>query len=186
MRLPAFVIVLLVSGCDGADGGNDGGRPDPEECGPLAAECLAVCPDVNLEWCVFHPYPPPEECREVCAAGSCCDCVETDTGGREWASAGFVDCARPSCPNYIASDENCGSCLKDWGSGASYCADACASDDDCVDATNPWAQEGLSLVCHPDGYCTRPCETDTDCFLAVGQEYTCDASGACSFCVNCS
>jgi hypothetical protein len=203
MRAAAILIVFLSLGCDGDgvgdddrgensgdrsddDGQDDGGDASgPAACGDLPDECLMVCPDVSLEFCVFEPYPPPPVCEELCAAGSCCDCALNDTGGREWLRS-FVDCARPTCPNSIASDENCGDCVKNWGSGASYCADPCTTDDQCIYATNPWADEGLSLVCHPDGYCTRPCETDADCFLTVGDDYTCDPSGACSFCIDCT
>jgi hypothetical protein len=205
MRAAAVLLVLLLLGCDGdgvdddgrrgddsGDRGDDDGEDDgggdssgPAACGELPDECFMVCPNVSLEYCVFEPYPPPPVCSEVCATGSCCDCALTDSGGREWRRT-FVDCARPTCPNNIASDEDCFDCVKDWGSGASYCADGCTSDEQCIYSTNPWADEGLSLVCHPDGYCTRPCETDADCFLTVGDEYICDPSGACSFCIDCT
>ena len=142
------------------------------------------CPsDVNVESCALAPHPPPEECEGVCGAGSCCACVEWDTGP-EWETT-FIDCAGPSCPNAIASDENCGNCMKNWGSGASYCADHCRRDEDCLHADNPWASSDLALVCHPDGYCTRPCTMDGECTLTPGDSYACGPSGACSFCVDC-
>ncbi len=147
-----------------------------------------MCPaDLNLSACAYEPYPPSGECLEVCAAGSCCSCAETEGGGHEWATT-YIDCSRPSppsCPNNIASDENCGNCTKNWGAGASYCADRCETDDDCIDAENPWASSNLTLVCHPSGYCTRPCSTDRECTLSMSDSYTCDPSGACSFCVDC-
>ena len=174
------------SGDGPGDGSDDGPGPAEGECGALPVDCQMECPsDLNLSWCAYEPYPPPEQCQEICATGSCCSCVELETNRPEWATT-FIDCTRPSCPNAIASDENCGSCMKDWGSGASYCADPCTTDEECTYAENPWASIGLSLVCHPDGYCTRPCATDDECSLTGTDSYTCDPSGACSFCVDCT
>ena len=102
------------------------------------------------------------------------------------ACPGVAPCGPPAeCPNYIASDESCGECTKAWGSGASYCADTCASDENCAGRVNPWAAEDLALVCHPGGYCTRPCAGDEECYLGAHDTYECDPAGACSFCLDC-
>ena len=69
--------------------------------------------------------------------------------------------------------------------GASYCADTCATDEDCDGRANPWASEGAALVCHPGGYCTRPCAGDEECYLSAHDSYACDPAGACSFCLDC-
>jgi hypothetical protein len=146
-----------------------------------------LCPDLNLSTCAHEPYPPPPACEEICGAGSCVTCGETEPGQPRWETT-YIDCASPTCPNSIASDEDCSlaSCMKDWGAGASYCADYCTSDEQCRNASNPWASRGLSLVCHPDGYCTKPCTDDDECRLTGADSETCDESGACSFCLDCT
>ncbi len=95
--------------------------------------------------------------------------------------AGQAD-AGQRCPNAIASDENCGACLKAWGSGASYCAAGCSADLDCAGMTSAWGSE--PLVCHADGYCTRTCSAAADCYLGDGADYTCD-DGRCTVCIDC-
>jgi len=90
--------------------------------------------------------------------------------------------AGQECPNAIASDENCGGCLKDHGAGASYCAASCTGDDDCAGMTSGWGD--VALVCHPDGYCTRGCSEAWECDLGDGGGHTCD-DGRCTVCIDC-
>jgi hypothetical protein len=115
--LPLLLLCACVPGCDEDPADPDDGRgdeaepgPGERECGALPSACSMECPsDLNVEACAFEPYPPPEPCQEICAAGNCCSCVELEANSPEWART-FIDCARPTCPNNIASDEDCGSC----------------------------------------------------------------------------
>jgi len=113
----------------------------------------------------------------VAACGS-----DGGSGNRPDAGSAAVPDAGQSCPNAIASDENCGACLKNWGSGASYCAAGCSADADCAGMTSAWGAE--TLVCHPDGYCTRTCDAAADCYLGDGVDHTCD-DGRCTVCIDC-
>lgn len=70
------------------------------------------------------------------------------------------------CVNSMATDENCPQkCFKERGLGVSYCADTCTKDPDCAGLTHAWIPGGVSLVCHQQGYCTRRCMDDTDCYI---------------------
>ncbi len=110
-------------------------------------------------------------------------CGSSDgSGSRPDAGSAVLPDAGQECPNAIASDENCGPCLKHWGSGASYCASGCSADADCAGMTSAWG--GEPLVCHPDGYCTRSCTTPADCYLGDNVDYTCD-DNRCTVCIDC-
>ena len=105
-------------------------------------------------------------------------CGDDDGTERKDAAADLgTDSSPAGCPNAIASDEDCGACVKERG-GASYCGDICDETEDCVDKTNPNTEP---LVCHPEGrYCTWPCTNDLDCFI-TGDEDCDEARGVCDF-----
>lgn len=191
--LVAFAFLSAACGGDDDDdpdaGPGDGGDASPgvAECGPLPASCALDCDaEPGAEYCAQQSFPQSSDCGAFCYEGRCCACEDADGAGRAW-SPHVIDCARPSaeCPNYIASDENCGNCTKAWGMGASYCADTCTTDEDCDGRANPWASEGAALVCHPDGYCTRACAGEDECHLTALDSNECDPAGACSFCLDC-
>lgn len=148
--------LLFLAACAGDDG-------SANSCGPLPDSCQCDVSDCGTASC-------QKPC--ICSGGqwqpSVCEAGTPDAG--------------QSCPNAIASDENCGACVKNWGSGASYCAASCSADIDCAGMTSAWGSE--PLVCHPDGYCTGTCTTSADCYLGDNVDYSCD-DGRCTVCINC-
>ena len=135
----ALVVLSFACGSDDDDADDasigDAGpdaSPGVALCGPLPASCALDCDaEPGAEYCAQQSSPQTPDCTDFCYEGRCCACEDEGGAGPAW-SPRAIDCAAPAaeCPNYIASDENCGACTKAWGSGGPTGHDAAARQDD--------------------------------------------------------